>query len=150
MLRRQRQRQTVLMAIAILPPPSPTYTVATSSSLPPAVCISFSAYHCVCLLLPSIPPPLPPSSLPPSLPPSLLPSLLLPPFFFLLPSLPPFLPPPSFQQVQLTDFENAAFVVFIVLLTRTILSFGLNFLIPISKVGAGTGTASKQVDSLIT
>ena len=37
-------------------------------------------------------------------------------------------------QVQLTDFENAAFCVFIVLLTRTILSFGLNFLIPISKV----------------
>ena len=38
-------------------------------------------------------------------------------------------------QIQLTDFENAAYAVFIVLLTRTILSFGLNFLIPISKVG---------------
>ena len=62
--------------------------------------------------------------------------------YLLLPSLPPFLPPPSFQQVQLTDFENAAFVVFIVLLTRTILSFGLNFLIPISKVGAGTDTGT--------
>ena len=37
-------------------------------------------------------------------------------------------------QVQLTDFENAAYVVFIVLLTRVILTFHLNFLIPISKV----------------
>jgi glutamate--cysteine ligase catalytic subunit len=38
-------------------------------------------------------------------------------------------------EVQLTDFENAAFAIFIVLMTRTILSFGLNFYIPISKVG---------------
>lgn len=38
------------------------------------------------------------------------------------------------MEVQLTDFENAAFSVFIVLLTRAILSFGLNFYIPISKV----------------
>ena len=38
-------------------------------------------------------------------------------------------------QLQLTDFENAAFVVFVVILTRTILSFGLDFRIPISKVG---------------
>ena len=38
-------------------------------------------------------------------------------------------------EVQLTDFENAAFVVFVVLLTRAILSFKLNFYIPISKVG---------------
>ena len=37
-------------------------------------------------------------------------------------------------EVQLTDFENAAFVVFVVLLTRAILSFKLNFYIPISKV----------------
>jgi len=37
-------------------------------------------------------------------------------------------------EVQLTDFENAAFAVFIVLLTRAILSFKLNMLIPISKV----------------
>ena len=37
-------------------------------------------------------------------------------------------------QLQITDFENAAFVVFIVLMTRAILSFKLNFLIPISKV----------------
>lgn len=38
------------------------------------------------------------------------------------------------MEVQVTDFENAAFSVFIVLLTRAILSFGLNFYIPISKV----------------
>ena len=36
--------------------------------------------------------------------------------------------------IQLTDFENAAFVVFIVLLTRAILSFKLNFYVPMSKV----------------
>lgn len=38
------------------------------------------------------------------------------------------------MEVQVTDFENAAFSVFIVLLTRAILSFGLNFYVPISKV----------------
>lgn len=37
-------------------------------------------------------------------------------------------------EIQLTDFENAAIVCFIVLLTRVILSYQLNFLIPISKV----------------
>lgn len=35
---------------------------------------------------------------------------------------------------QLTDFENSAIVCFVVLLTRVILSYNLNFLIPISKV----------------
>lgn len=40
-----------------------------------------------------------------------------------------------FLQVQLTDFENSAYVVFIVLLTRVILSYKLDFLIPLSKVG---------------
>ena len=39
------------------------------------------------------------------------------------------------MEVQLTDFENAAFVIFIVLLSRAILAFNLNFYIPISKVG---------------
>jgi hypothetical protein len=34
----------------------------------------------------------------------------------------------------LTDFENAALAVFIVLLTRVIISYKLNFLIPVSKV----------------
>lgn len=38
------------------------------------------------------------------------------------------------MEVQLTDFENAAFAVFIVLLSRAILAFNLNFYIPISKV----------------
>lgn len=38
------------------------------------------------------------------------------------------------MEVQLTDFENAAYVIFVVLLTRAILSFNLNFYIPISKV----------------
>ena len=39
-----------------------------------------------------------------------------------------------FMKVQLSDFENAAYVVFIVLVTRAILTFKLNFMIPISKV----------------
>jgi glutamate--cysteine ligase catalytic subunit len=40
------------------------------------------------------------------------------------------------MEVQLTDFENAAFTVFIVLLTRVILAFDLNLYIPISRVDA--------------
>ena len=40
------------------------------------------------------------------------------------------------MEVQMTDEENAAFVIFIVLLTRLILSFNLDLLIPISKVGS--------------
>jgi len=35
----------------------------------------------------------------------------------------------------MTDFENAAFAVFVVLLSRAILYFNLNFYVPISKVG---------------
>lgn len=38
------------------------------------------------------------------------------------------------MEVQITDYENAAFAVFIVLLTRAIMNLGLNFYIPISKV----------------
>jgi hypothetical protein len=38
------------------------------------------------------------------------------------------------MEVQMTDFENAAFAVFVVLLSRAILYFNLNFYIPISKV----------------
>lgn len=38
------------------------------------------------------------------------------------------------MEVQLTDFENAAFAVFIVLLSRAIMSQNLNFYVPISKV----------------
>eukprot|EP00160_Parvularia_atlantis_P013768 Unigene3041_Nuclearia_a/m.9354 Unigene3041_Nuclearia_a/g.9354 ORF Unigene3041_Nuclearia_a/g.9354 Unigene3041_Nuclearia_a/m.9354 type:complete len:628 (-) Unigene3041_Nuclearia_a:92-1975(-) len=48
------------------------------------------------------------------------------------------------MEVQLTDFENAAFVVFIVLLTRAILSFNLNFYIPMSKIEANMQTAFKR------
>ncbi|CAH1772328.1 unnamed protein product [Owenia fusiformis] len=47
-------------------------------------------------------------------------------------------------EVQLTDFENAAFVVFIVLMTRVILSFNLDFLIPISKVDENMETSQKK------
>ena len=45
------------------------------------------------------------------------------------------------MEVQLTDFENAAYTVFMVLLTRVILSFDLNFYMPISKVDANMQTA---------
>ncbi|KAF2817688.1 putative glutamate-cysteine ligase Gcs1 [Mytilinidion resinicola] len=38
------------------------------------------------------------------------------------------------MEIQITDFENAAFSVFMVLITRAILSFDLNFYIPITKV----------------
>lgn len=38
------------------------------------------------------------------------------------------------MEIQLTDFENAAYAIFTVLLTRAILSYGLNFYIPIGKV----------------
>ena len=45
------------------------------------------------------------------------------------------------MEIQITDFENAAFTVFIVLITRVILSFDLNFYIPIVKVDANMETA---------
>mmetsp|Transcript_107661 Transcript_107661/g.314782 ORF Transcript_107661/g.314782 Transcript_107661/m.314782 type:complete len:694 (-) Transcript_107661:70-2151(-) len=38
------------------------------------------------------------------------------------------------MEVQLTDFENAAFTAFIVLITRTLLVFDLDLLVPLSKV----------------
>ncbi|XP_024085611.1 glutamate--cysteine ligase catalytic subunit [Cimex lectularius] len=47
-------------------------------------------------------------------------------------------------EVQLTDFENAAFVIFVVLLTRVILSYKLNLLIPISKVDENMTKAQKR------
>ncbi|XP_050689699.1 glutamate--cysteine ligase catalytic subunit-like [Eriocheir sinensis] len=47
-------------------------------------------------------------------------------------------------EVQLTDFENAAFGVFIVLLTRAILTFKLNMLIPISKVDENMKNCQKR------
>jgi len=48
------------------------------------------------------------------------------------------------MEVQLTDFENAAFSIFIVLLTRAILSFDLNFYMPISKVDSNMQRAQKR------
>lgn len=48
------------------------------------------------------------------------------------------------MEVQLTDFENAAFSIFIVLLTRAILSFDLNFYMPISKVDENMHRAQKR------
>ncbi|POS85394.1 glutamate-cysteine ligase-like protein, partial [Erysiphe pulchra] len=48
------------------------------------------------------------------------------------------------MEIQITDFENAAFAVFIVLLTRAILSFDLNFYIPIRKTDQNMQTAQKR------
>ncbi|KAF8513160.1 glutamate-cysteine ligase-domain-containing protein [Hysterangium stoloniferum] len=48
------------------------------------------------------------------------------------------------MEVQITDFENAAFSAFIVLLSRAILSLGLNFYIPISKVDENMNRAQKR------
>ena len=47
-------------------------------------------------------------------------------------------------ELQITDFENAALVTFVVLMTRAILSFKLNMLIPISKVDSNMQTAQKR------
>ncbi|KAH0518962.1 Glutamate--cysteine ligase catalytic subunit [Microtus ochrogaster] len=47
-------------------------------------------------------------------------------------------------EVQLTDFENSAYVVFVVLLTRVILSYKLDFLIPLSKVDENMKMAQKR------
>ncbi|RDD36149.1 Glutamate--cysteine ligase catalytic subunit [Trichoplax sp. H2] len=47
-------------------------------------------------------------------------------------------------EVQLTEFENAAFAAFIILLTRVILTYGLNFYMPISKVDENMQTAQKR------
>lgn len=45
------------------------------------------------------------------------------------------------MEIQITDFENASFAVFLVLITRAILSFDLNFYIPIAKVAENMATA---------
>ena len=47
-------------------------------------------------------------------------------------------------ECQLTDFENAALTVFVVMLTRVILSYNLNILIPISKVDENIKRAQKR------
>merc|ERR1712151_677587 len=48
------------------------------------------------------------------------------------------------MEIQLTDFENSAFTVFIVLLTRVILAFDLNLYIPISRVDANMQRAHSR------
>ncbi|XP_053242486.1 glutamate--cysteine ligase catalytic subunit-like [Podarcis raffonei] len=48
------------------------------------------------------------------------------------------------MDVQLTDFENSAYVAFVVLLTRVILSYKLDFLIPLSKVDENIKVAQKR------
>ena len=48
------------------------------------------------------------------------------------------------MEVQLTDFENAAYTVFLVLMTRVILTFELNFIIPLSKVDENLQRAFKR------
>ena len=48
------------------------------------------------------------------------------------------------MEIQVTDFENAAFAVFIVLITRAILSFNLNFYIPIQRTTENMETAHKR------
>ncbi|CAZ81755.1 unnamed protein product [Tuber melanosporum] len=53
------------------------------------------------------------------------------------------------MEIQVTDHENAAFAIFIVLLTRAILSYGLNFYIPISKVDENMATAHHR-DAVLT
>ncbi|RMZ86966.1 hypothetical protein DV736_g5805, partial [Chaetothyriales sp. CBS 134916] len=45
------------------------------------------------------------------------------------------------MEIQMSDFENAAFAIFIVLVTRAILSFDLNFYIPIPRTTENMETA---------
>ncbi|XP_018018682.1 glutamate--cysteine ligase catalytic subunit-like [Hyalella azteca] len=52
-------------------------------------------------------------------------------------------------EVQITDFENAAYGVFIVLLTRAILTFKLNMLVPLSKVDENMEKSQRQ-DAVLT
>lgn len=48
------------------------------------------------------------------------------------------------MEIQMTDFENAAFAVFVVLVTRAILSYDLNFYLPISRTTENMETAHKR------
>jgi glutamate--cysteine ligase catalytic subunit len=48
------------------------------------------------------------------------------------------------MEIQLTDFENAAFTAFTVLLTRVILAFDLNLYIPLSRVDANMQRAHSR------
>lgn len=53
------------------------------------------------------------------------------------------------MEVQFTDFENAAFTCFSVLLSRALLSFDLNLYIPISKVKAAFGVCWCDADVVL-
>ena len=53
------------------------------------------------------------------------------------------------MEIQITDFENAAFAVFLVLVTRAILSFDLNFYIPIPLTTENMETAHAR-DAVLT
>ncbi|MCJ1316948.1 Zn finger-containing GTPase- Activating Protein for ARF [Xylographa vitiligo] len=53
------------------------------------------------------------------------------------------------MEIQMTDFENAAFSIFIVLVTRAILSFELNFYIPIPRTTENMETAHNR-DAVLT
>ncbi|KAI6859708.1 hypothetical protein D0864_00510 [Hortaea werneckii] len=48
------------------------------------------------------------------------------------------------MEIQITDFENAAFSVFVVLITRAILSFDLNFYLPIQRTTENMDIAHKR------
>ncbi|KDQ21139.1 hypothetical protein BOTBODRAFT_25566 [Botryobasidium botryosum FD-172 SS1] len=48
------------------------------------------------------------------------------------------------MEVQITDFENAALSVFVILLSRAILSFDINFYIPMSKVDENMSRAQTR------
>ncbi|XP_064457194.1 glutamate--cysteine ligase catalytic subunit-like [Ornithodoros turicata] len=52
-------------------------------------------------------------------------------------------------ELQMTEFENAAYVVFVVLLTRVILTFDLDLIVPISKVDENMKIAQKR-DAVLT
>lgn len=48
------------------------------------------------------------------------------------------------MEIQMTDFENAAFSVFMVLITRAVLSFDLNFYLPITRTTENMETAHNR------
>ena len=51
-------------------------------------------------------------------------------------------------ELQISDFENAAVACFVVLLTRVILSYGYNLLVPISKVDENM-KRSQKMDAIL-
>ena len=51
------------------------------------------------------------------------------------------------MELQMTDYENAAVACFVVLLTRVILSYGYNMLVPISKVDESCDRIARSIVS---